>query len=73
MPRTKNPYLAEIREQIVALAQSGRSLHALLRAPSTASEAAIPQTFDFSQLPAHGTHHEPREKNLVERFTAALQ
>jgi transposase len=31
MPRTRNPYPAEFREQIVALAQAGRSVEALAR------------------------------------------
>ena len=31
MPRTRNPYPAEFREQIVALAQTGRSAEALAR------------------------------------------
>ncbi len=31
MPRTRNPYPAEFREQIVALAQTGRSVEELAR------------------------------------------
>ena len=31
MPRTRNPYPAEFREQMVALAQSGRSVEELAR------------------------------------------
>ena len=31
MPRTRNPYPAEFREQIVALAQAGRSVEELAR------------------------------------------
>jgi hypothetical protein len=31
MPRTRNPYLAEFREQIIALARAGRSVEELAR------------------------------------------
>lgn len=31
MPRTRKPYLAEFREQLVALARSGRSVESLAR------------------------------------------
>lgn len=31
MPRTRNPYPAEFREQIVALAKAGRSVESLAR------------------------------------------
>ena len=31
MPGTRNPYLAEFREQIIALAKAGRSVESLAR------------------------------------------
>ena len=31
MPRTRNPYPAEFREQLVALARAGRSVESLAR------------------------------------------
>lgn len=31
MPRTKNPYPTEFREQVVALAKAGRSVESLAR------------------------------------------
>jgi len=77
MPRTRNPYPAEFREQMVALVRSGRSVESLAReyepCAATIHEWVRQAAADDGDEPSHLTSEEREELRRLRREVKQLR